>query len=63
MGRPDELTGAVPAPSLKASRGRDRARARRERLLARGYTREDQAKIWGGNVLRLLLAAEAAKAA
>jgi len=34
-----------------------------ERLLAEGYTREDLAKIWGGNVLRLLRAAEAAKAA
>ena len=28
-----------------------------------GYTRDDLAKIWGGNVLRLLRAAEAAKAA
>lgn len=34
-----------------------------ERLLAEGYTRDDLAKIWGGNVLRLLRAAEAAKAA
>lgn len=34
-----------------------------ERLLAEGYSRDDLAKIWGGNVLRLLRAAEAAKAA
>lgn len=34
-----------------------------ERLLAEGYTRDDLVKIWGGNVLRLLRAAEAAKAA
>jgi len=34
-----------------------------ERLLAEGYTRDDLAKIWGGNVLRLLRAAEAAKTA
>jgi membrane dipeptidase len=34
-----------------------------ERLLVEGYTRDDLAKIWGGNVLRLLRAAEAAKAA
>ncbi|MGR4865869.1 dipeptidase [Caulobacter sp. LARHSG274] len=33
-----------------------------ERLLAEGYSRDDLAKIWSGNVLRLLRAAEAAKA-
>ncbi|MBO9707183.1 MAG: dipeptidase [Caulobacter sp.] len=33
-----------------------------QRLLAEGYSREDLAKIWGGNVLRLLRAAEAARA-
>ncbi|MBW8727899.1 MAG: dipeptidase [Inquilinus limosus] len=33
-----------------------------ERLLAEGYTKADLAKIWSGNVLRLLRAAEAAKA-
>lgn len=33
-----------------------------ERLQAEGYTRDDLAKIWSGNVLRLLRAAEAAKA-
>lgn len=33
-----------------------------ERLLAEGYTRDDLVKIWSGNVLRLLRAAEAAKA-
>jgi membrane dipeptidase len=31
-------------------------------LLAEGYSRDDLAKIWSGNVLRLLRAAEAAKA-
>jgi membrane dipeptidase len=31
-------------------------------LLAAGYTREDLVKIWGGNVLRVLRAAEAYKA-
>ena len=29
-----------------------------EELLARGYTRDDIAKIWGGNVLRIMRAAE-----
>jgi len=33
-----------------------------ERLLAEGYTKADLEKIWSGNVLRLLRAAEAAKA-
>jgi len=33
-----------------------------ERLLKAGYSKDDIAKIWGGNVLRLLRAAEAAKA-
>ncbi len=33
-----------------------------ERLLAEGYTKADLQKIWSGNVLRLLRAAEAAKA-
>lgn len=33
-----------------------------QRLLAEGYSRDDLAKIWSGNVLRLLRAAEAAKA-
>lgn len=31
-------------------------------LLAAGYTRDDPAKIWGGNVLRVLRHAEAYKA-
>jgi membrane dipeptidase len=31
-----------------------------EALLAAGYTEADLAKLWGGNVLRLLRAAEAA---
>jgi membrane dipeptidase len=31
-----------------------------ERLLATGYTETDLTKIWGGNVLRLLRAAEGA---
>lgn len=33
-----------------------------DRLLQEGYSREDLAKIWSGNVLRVLRAAEAAKA-
>ena len=33
-----------------------------ERLLREGYSRDDVAKIWGGNVLRLLRQAEAARA-
>ncbi|WP_321489636.1 dipeptidase [uncultured Hyphomonas sp.] len=32
-----------------------------ERLLAEGYTEEDLAKIWGGNLLRVMRQAEAAK--
>jgi membrane dipeptidase len=32
-----------------------------ERLLAEGYTEEDLAKIWGGNLMRVLRQAEAAK--
>jgi membrane dipeptidase len=32
-----------------------------ERLLKEGYTEADLAKIWSGNVLRLLRAAEAAR--
>ena len=32
-----------------------------ERLLAEGYTEEDIAKIWGGNLMRVLRQAEAAK--
>jgi membrane dipeptidase len=31
-------------------------------LLAAGYTRQDLAKIWGGNVLRVMRQAEAYKA-
>lgn len=34
-----------------------------ERLLAEGYTEEDLAKIWGGNLMRVLRQAEAAKEA
>lgn len=34
-----------------------------QRLLAEGYTKEDLAKIWGGNVLRVMRAAEAYAAA
>jgi membrane dipeptidase len=34
-----------------------------ERLLAEGYTKEDLAKIWGGNILRVMRAAEAYAAA
>jgi membrane dipeptidase len=32
-----------------------------ERLLAAGYSEQDIAKIWSGNVLRILRAADAAK--
>jgi len=33
-----------------------------ERLIAAGYSRDDVAKIWGGNALRVLKAADEGKA-